>query len=96
MDGALDQQVSATNVLVLETSISEIAGDTYGRLTVDLTGSGSGTYFCGGKCVPIQWSKADRNSQFVYRLADGTPLTMGQGNSYVCIVSPKRSTLTYE
>ena len=95
-DGALDQQVSATNVLVLETAISEIAGDTYGRLTVNLTGSGSGTYFCGGKCVPIQWSKADRNSQFVYRLADGTPLTMGQGNSYICIVSPKRSTLTYE
>ena len=95
-DGALNQQVSAANVLVLETSISEIAGDTYGRLTVDLTGSGSGTYFCGGKCVPIQWSKADRNSQFVYTLQDGTPLTMGQGNSYVCIVSPKRSTLTYE
>ena len=81
-------------MLVLETSISEIAGDTYGRLTVKLTGSG--TYFCGGKCVPIQWSKADRNSQFVYTLQDGTPLTMGQGNSYVCIVSPKRSTLTYE
>ncbi len=95
-DGALNQQVSATNVLVLETSISEIAGDTYGRLTVDLTGSGSGTYFCGGKCVPIQWSKADRNSQFVYKLQDGTPLTLGQGNSYVCIISPKRSTLTYE
>ena len=95
-DGALDQQVSATNVLVLETAISEIAGDTYGRLTVKLTGSGSGTYFCGGKCVPIQWSKADRNSQFVYTLQDGAPLTMGKGTSYVCIVSPKRSTLTYK
>ncbi|MDY3984996.1 DUF3048 domain-containing protein [Dysosmobacter sp.] len=95
-DGATGEQVSATNLLVLETAISEIPGDTYGRLTVKLTGTGSGTYFCGGKCVPIQWSKADRNSPFVYTLADGSPLALGQGNSYVCIMSPKRSTLTYQ
>ena len=95
-DGALNRQVSAVNVLVLETAISEIPGDTYGRLTVKLTGSGSGTYFCGGKCVPIRWSKADRNSPFVYTLETGVPLTLGQGNSYVCICSPQRSTLTYE
>lgn len=95
-DGATGAQVAATNLLVLETAISDIPGDTYGRLTVKLTGTGSGTYFCGGKCVPIQWSKADRNSQFVYTLEDGTPLTLGQGNSYVCIISPKRSTLSYQ
>lgn len=95
-DGALNRQVSAVNVLVLETSISEIAGDTYGRLSVKLTGSGKGMYFCGGKGIPIQWSKADRSSPFCYQLEDGTPLTMGQGNSYVCIISSKRSTLTYE
>lgn len=95
-DGATGEQVAVTNVLVLETSISEIPGDTYGRLTVNLTGKGSGTYFCGGKCVPIQWSKADRNSPFIYTLADGSPLTLGQGKSYVCIISPKRSTLIYQ
>jgi hypothetical protein len=63
---------------------------------VQLTGSGAGTYFCGGKAVAIRWSKQDRNSQFVYTLEDGTPLTMGKGTSYVCIVSPKRSTLSYQ
>ena len=52
-------------MLVWETSVSEVAGDTYGRLTVELTGSGRGTYLCGGKCVAIQWRKADRNSQVV-------------------------------
>ena len=95
-DGATGEQVSATNVLVLETAISVIPGDKAGRLTVQLTGSGDGTYFCGGKAMTIRWSKADRNSQFVYTLADGTPLTMGQGRSYVCIMSPKTSTLSYE
>ena len=94
-DGVLGTQVSAVNVLVLETAISEIAGDTYGRLTVKLTGSGKGTYFCGGKGIPIQWSKADRDHPFVYTLEDGTPLVMGQGNRYVCVISPKRSALSY-
>ena len=32
----------------------------------------------------------------VYTLEDGTLLTMGQGKSYVCIMSPKTSQLSYE
>ena len=74
-------------MLVLETSISVISGDTAGRLSVRLTGAGDGTFFCGGKSIPIQWSKADRNSPFVYTLEDGTPLALGQGKTYVCIIS---------
>ncbi|WP_298024770.1 DUF3048 domain-containing protein [uncultured Dysosmobacter sp.] len=95
VDGNSGEQVGVTNVLVLETAISLIPGDAAGRLNVKLTGSGKGTYFCGGRAVPIQWSKADRNSQFVYKLENGTPLTLGQGTSYVCIMSPKTSVLTY-
>ena len=91
VDGATGEQVSAANVLVLETDISTIPGDKEGRLTVRMTGSGDGTYFCGGKCVPIQWSKADRNSQFVYTLTDGTPLTMECGTVYICIMDPDTS-----
>lgn len=90
-DGNSGDQVGVTNVLVLETDINVIPGDKEGRLNVEMTGSGNGTYFCGGKCVSIQWSKADRNSQFVYRLTDGSPLTLGQGTSYVCIMDPANS-----
>ena len=95
-DGNTGEQVGVTNVLVLETAISAIAGDTSGRLRVQTTGSGKGTFFCGGRATDIQWSRGDRNSSFVYTLTDGTPLTLGQGNSYICIMSPKTSTLTYE
>ena len=95
-DGNTGEQVGVTNVLILQTDISIISGDKEGRLTVRMTGSGQGTYFCGGKSIPIQWSKTDRNSQFVYTLKDGTPLTMGQGKSYVCIMNPFTSTLTME
>ena len=91
VDGATGDQLSATNVLILETDISTIPGDKEGRLTVRMTGSGDGTYFCGGQSVPIQWSKADRNSQFVYTMEDGVPLTMESGTVYVCITDPDTS-----
>ena len=94
-DGNTGEQVGVTNLLVLETSIYVISGDTAGRLSVKLTGSGEGTYFCGGKAVPITWSKAERNSPLVYHRADGTPLALGKGTSYVCIMSPRTSTLSY-
>ena len=93
-DGNTGEQVGVTNVLVLETAISKIPGDTEGRLKVQMTGSGKGTFFCGGKGVEIQWSKADRNSPFVYTLSDGTSLSLGQGTSYVCITTPKTSSLS--
>lgn len=96
LDGAAETQVAVTNVLVLETGIYVISGDTAGRLNVKLTGSGNGTFFCGGKTVPIRWSKADRGSPFVYTLESGAPLVLGQGKSYICIMSPKSSTLTVE
>lgn len=95
IDGSTGEQVSATNVLVLKTSVAVL--DNVGRLRVQTTGEGEGLYFCGGRAVPIRWSRGDRNSAFVYTLENGvTPLALGQGNSYVCIISPKTSTVEYE
>lgn len=96
MDGGNGRQVSAVNVLVLETNISVISGDKEGRLSVRTTGSGKGTYFCGGRGIPIQWSREDRNQPFAYTKEDGSTLALGQGNSYVCIMSPKTGSLKYE
>lgn len=93
VDGSTGEQVAATNVLVLETKITVI--DSEGRQRVQTTGEGQGTYFCGGKAVPIQWSRKDRNTPFAYTLENGKPLTLGQGKSYVCLISPKVSTLEY-
>lgn len=93
IDGNTGEQVAVTNVLMLETDINVIPGDKEGRLKVRMTGEGDGTYFCGGKYIPIRWSKADRNSPFVYTLTDGTPLTMAAGTSYVCILDPDNSTI---
>ena len=96
VDGNSGEQCGFTNVLVLETAISNISGDDQGRLDVKLTGEGKGTFFCGGKGEPILWSKKDRNSPFIYTTEDGKPLAFGKGKSYICIVSPRSSTLKFE
>ncbi|WP_295750660.1 DUF3048 domain-containing protein [uncultured Oscillibacter sp.] len=94
VDGSTGDQVSAVNVLVLKAATAVL--DDVGRLRVQTTGEGEGLYFCGGKAVPIQWSREDRNHPFSYTLEDGKPLVLGQGNSYVCIIGRKTGTVEYE
>jgi hypothetical protein len=86
-DGQDGTQVSVVNVLVLRASVSQIKGDSAGRLTTRLTGTGEGFFACGGRTVPIVWSKASHDAPFVYTLKDGgAPLVLGRGQSYINIV----------
>lgn len=94
LDGNTGEQVGVTNLLVLETDISVISGDTHGRLKVRTTGDGEGTFFCGGKSIPIFWSRPDRDSSLTYTTASGAPLVLGRGNTYICILSPKTSAVS--
>lgn len=85
IDGNTGEQVSVTNVLVLKTECSLIPGDDAGRITVDLT-EGEGWFACGGKLIPILWSKDGVNGQLVYTTQSGETLTLGAGVSYVNII----------
>lgn len=85
VDGNTGKQVAVTNVLVLKTDCSTIPGDSAGRISVDLS-QGEGWFACGGKIIPIHWSKAGINEPLVYTTQDGQPLTLGAGTSYVNII----------
>ena len=89
IDGNDDTQIAVTNVLVLQTACDAVPGDDKGRITVDLS-SGEGWFICGGKYVPITWEKGGPNDQLRYFAADGKPLTLGRGKSYVCIIPLSR------
>lgn len=93
VDGNSGEQVGVTNLLILKTRCANIPGDEYGRITVDLTG-GEGWFACGGQYVPIRWEKGFPNGQLRYCTADGAPLVLGQGRSYVCVV-PLNSDVTF-
>ena len=86
LDGQDDAQVMVTNIVILRTDVSVIKGDTAGRLQTRMTGTGNGIFICGGKSIPILWSKKSATDPFVYTLSDGTPLTLGKGKSYINIV----------
>lgn len=87
IDGNDGSQVAVTNLLVLQTTCTVV--DDAGRITVDLS-SGKGWFACGGQIVPITWEKGGRNNQLRYYTADGEPLTLGRGKSYVCIIPTSR------
>lgn len=92
-DGATGEKVEFSNVLVLSASMTTV--DSYGRLAVELTGSGDGYLACGGKYVPIKWSRSSINDCFTYTLADGTPLNFARGTTYVGIVPTNGGTATF-
>ncbi len=83
-DGNTGEQVAVTNVLVLQTTTKVL--DSEGRLSVGLD-SGSGWFACGGKAVPIRWSKGKGSNPLTYTTEDGKDLVLGQGHSYVNILS---------
>ena len=91
-DGNTGEQVGVTNLLVLETAMSVL--DQEGRLSVTTSSVGKGLFVCGGKSIPIRWQKADRNSPFLYTLENGSPLVLGTGSSYVCLIDPKSGSVT--
>jgi hypothetical protein len=86
VDGQDGQQVFVENVLILFTDVEAIAGDTAGRMNVRTTGTGTGYFACGGKYVEINWTRPSTSTNFQYTLKDGTPVSLGVGTSYVCIL----------
>ena len=94
IDGNTYEQVGVPNLLVLRTTVYN-SGDSSGHMVIDLQGSDSGMYFCGGKAEPITWSKETMYDPFTYYHADGTPLDLQVGHTYVCVIAHDAG-LSYE
>jgi hypothetical protein len=90
-DGIEEQYIYFENVIVL---LTRVYNDGVYHVA-ELTGSGEGYFACGGKIIPIKWSMDSVAGPLVLTLADGTPLELGVGSSYVAI-APLASTVKYE
>ena len=86
LDANDDTQISVTNVIVIRTSISNIPGDDAGRQRIVTEGSGTGYFINGGKYIEINWSRTNVSDPFSFTLSDGSPLLLGVGRTYVCII----------
>jgi len=83
-DGNTDEIVAFENVIIIETDWG-ILND-YGALTVDLIDEGKGWFACNGEAIEIRWSRGGTKEPITFTFADGTPLVMGIGTSYVAVV----------
>lgn len=94
IDGNTGETMAFRNILVIKAK-SWTDSEGY-RQFVEMTDtSGEGFYACGGKIIPIRWSRGGYREPFVYTLEDGTPLELSVGSSYVAII-PLKSPVDYK
>lgn len=95
-DANNDQQVTFKNLIVLYTSQWKIHDGEYNRSYYELIGSGEGHLAVNGQIVPIKWSRESLEKPFSYTLQDGTPVTLGVGNTYVAVTSVDTDDIKYK
>lgn len=78
-----------TNVIIMHTNLSHVSVSGTYYHTADFVAGGTGYYANGGKIIPITWTCADESSPFRFFTADGEPLDLGMGNTYIAIASPE-------
>lgn len=84
IDGNTGEPVSFKNLITIYTK--QWLAPTKVHKFYETIGSGEGYAAVNGTIVPILWSRADVNSPFTYTLADGTPLKLDVGTTYVAVV----------
>lgn len=80
-DAETREQISAANVLVQSVGFKTL--DTVGRLEARLVGEGKGWYFSDGVGQPIEWKRSDVTGRTRYFDADGEPLAMKPGPTWI-------------
>lgn len=86
LDAENGEQLNFKNILVLFAKQDKLEGDTEGRLDVAVTGSGEGYYISGGRYVRINWSRSGDDKPFQFTTAEGIPLTVNRGTTFISVV----------
>ena len=95
VDGETDEALRFENLIVMFEKRTAAPGATAGNVLHELVGSGEGYYACGGKIVPIKWSREREDSPFSFTLTDGTPLNVIPGKTYMGFL-PLESLVEFE
>ena len=83
-DYMTNERIEFKNVFVLKTTIRYYPD---GKHKEVLLNSGEGYYCVNGTYTPIKWTKGSGSNPLKFTLTDGTPLSVNQGNSWVCIAN---------
>lgn len=93
IDGKTGEQLSFTNVFVLETSIS--VRDSVGHKSLNWQGSGSskGYYISNGAVQRIRWTQSDEGSYLKFYDESGNELEINRGKTYIAYTYTGRTTV---
>ena len=93
IDGKTGEQLSFTNVFVLETSIS--VRDSVGHKNLNWQGSSSskGYYISNGAVQRIRWSQSSESSYLKFYDESGNELEINRGKSYIAYTYSGRTTV---
>ncbi len=84
IDRRTDGQLHYKNIIIMK--VENKTMDDEGRQDLITVGSGSGFFITNGYSLPINWAKSARNAKTIYTYADGTPLKLNDGNTFIQIV----------
>ena len=87
-EGSDNTQLSFKNVLLLFAEINPIEGTEL--VDVVYESGGKGYYFTDGRYEELTWTKHSHDSNFVFKKADGTELTLNAGKTMLSLVSNAR------
>lgn len=91
VDGHLQENIYFDNVIVM---LCKVYNEGVYHIA-ELTGSGEGYFAWGGKIVPIKWYRENETDPITFTYADGTPLELGMGSSYIAL-APLTSSVEWE
>lgn len=86
VDGADGGQVGVSNVVVILTDVSQVKGDSAGRMAVRTTGTGDGLLLRDGQLYEITWRRDSEKSCLSFLDKQGNPIPLAVGPSYINVV----------
>ena len=87
IDGNTNEVVTFKNVIAIYTN--EYYHSNGMHKFYDTIGTGEGYAAINGQIVPIKWSRDSLRTNYTYTQADGTPLTLDVGTTYIALVGIK-------
>lgn len=85
MDAEVDVQLTFTNIIIQNTDMWLIPGDSYDRIDMSLFTTGTGYYLTGGQYVPITWQRDGYDDATRYFYEDGTEVALNRGKTYIAV-----------
>ena len=80
-----------TNVIIMLADITHVSYSGAKYQSADFLAGGTGFYANGGKLIPITWTCDADTEPFRFFTAEGDPLELGVGNTYIAVASNESS-----